>query len=49
MSKKIFLSTLVGFLALSNAALAMDDCSKKTSDSEVFTCAENNRDVAEKN
>jgi len=44
------LLSLLTFSALSftTMALAAEDCSKKTSDPEVFTCAENNRNVAEK-
>ena len=48
MKKKALAVAAIGLLALSGSALAMDDCSKKTSDPEVFTCAENNRAVAEK-
>ncbi|MEI2266100.1 lysozyme inhibitor LprI family protein [Erwinia sp. CGal63] len=48
MKKKVLAIAAIGFFALSGTALAMDDCSKKTSDSEVFACSENNRVVAEK-
>lgn len=46
--KKIYLSIALVCFGFSSAASAMEDCSKKTNDPEVFTCAENNKNVAEK-
>jgi len=46
--KGIYLSVALLCLVFSSAASAMEDCSKKTNDPEVFTCAENNKNVAEK-
>jgi len=48
MKKKVLAVAAIGFFALSGTVLAMDDCSRKTSDPEVFACSENNRVVAEK-
>ncbi|WP_158784137.1 lysozyme inhibitor LprI family protein [Pantoea sp. BAV 3049] len=48
MKKKVLFVATVGLFLLSGAAQAMEDCSKKTSDPEVYTCAESNRAAAEK-
>lgn len=46
---KIILPAAAAYLFFSTfTAQAAEDCSKKISDSEVFTCAEHNRNVAEK-
>lgn len=46
--KNIYLSIAILCFGFSGAVSAMEDCSKKTNDPEVYTCAENNKDVAEK-
>jgi len=48
MNKISLLNTTLLLLAFTTTAHAVEDCSKKTSDPEVFTCASNNRTVAEK-
>jgi len=48
MNKISLLNTTLLLLAFTTTTHAVEDCSKKTSDPEVFTCAENNRVVAEK-
>lgn len=46
--KGTYLSVALLCLGFSNAASAMEDCSQKTNGPEVYTCAENNKNVAEK-
>lgn len=48
MNNKFLIGTSITFLVSSASAQAMDDCSKKTSDPDVFICAQSNRTVAEK-
>ncbi|MEN4890097.1 lysozyme inhibitor LprI family protein [Erwinia billingiae] len=48
MKNKFLIGAAFGLLALSASTHAMEDCSKKTSDPDVFLCAQNNRSVAEK-
>lgn len=45
--KKILFSAALVF-GFATSAQAIEDCSKKTSDPEVFTCAEGNKNAAEK-
>lgn len=46
--KKIYLSVAFLCFGISNAVSAKVDCFKKTNGPEVYACAENNRNVAEK-
>ncbi|MCU8585946.1 lysozyme inhibitor LprI family protein [Erwinia pyrifoliae] len=49
MNRLLSLSLLLAGLQISCSAYAIDDCAKETSDPAVFTCAEKNKDTAEKN
>ncbi|MEN4912277.1 lysozyme inhibitor LprI family protein [Erwinia amylovora] len=49
MNRLLSLSIYIITLQASFSAYAINDCSKETSDPAVFTCAEKNKDVAEKN
>ncbi|KGT95215.1 type VI secretion protein [Erwinia typographi] len=48
MNNKFLLGSAFGLFVMSVSAQAMEDCSKKTSDPDVFICAQNNRTAAEK-
>lgn len=49
MNRLLSLYLLFAGLQVSCSVYAINDCAKETSDPAVFTCAENNKDVAGKN